>query len=84
MTTQPGKKLIAIQILLNVSRSKGNQSDNEIWSVNRIWLLLKPGPGPWTRTQKNLDPEKPGPRKTWTLKNLDPEKRGKQLDASKR
>ena len=84
MTTQPGKKLIAIQILLNVSRSKGNQSDNEIWSVNRIWLLLKPGPRPWIRTQKNLDPEKPGPRKTWTLKNLDPEKRGKQLDASKR
>ena len=37
------------------------------------WLLLKPGPGPWT-----LDPypEKPGPRKTWTLKNLDPEKPG--------
>ena len=27
------------------------------------WLLLKPGPGPWTRTLKNLDPEKPGPEK---------------------
>ena len=29
----------------------------------------------WTRT---LDPgpEKPGPRKTWTLENLDPEKPG--------
>ena len=26
-------------------------------------LLLKPGPGPWTRTLKNLDPEKPGPEK---------------------
>ena len=39
-------------------------------------LILKPGPRPWTRTQKNLDPEKPGPRKTWTLKNLDPEKLG--------
>ena len=54
-------------------------------------LLLKPGPGPWTRT---LDPD-PGPGtwtlnqdpslgpwtldpdpKTWTLKNLDPEKPG--------
>ena len=23
-------------------------------------LLLKPGPRPWTRTLKNLDPEKPG------------------------
>ena len=39
-------------------------------------LLLKSGPGPWTRIQKNLDPEKPGPRKTWTLNNLDPEKPG--------
>ena len=33
----------------------------------------------WTQTLKNLDPEKlnpekPGPRKTWTLKNLDPDK----------
>ena len=46
-----------------------------------FWLLLKPGPRPWTRTLKNLDPEKPGPRKTWTLKtwtlkNLDSEKPG--------
>ena len=39
-------------------------------------LLLKPGPRPWTRTVKNLDPEKPGLRKTWSLKNLDPEKPG--------
>ena len=37
-------------------------------------LLLKPGPRPWTQTMKNLDPEKPGPRKTWTLKNPDPKK----------
>ena len=40
-------------------------------------LLLKPGPGPWktwTRTLKNLDPEKPGLWRTCTLKNLDPEK----------
>ena len=28
-----------------------------------IGLLLKPGPRPWTRTL-DLDPEKPGPRKT--------------------
>ena len=34
-------------------------------------------PGPRkTWTQKNLDPEKPGLRKTWTLKNLDSEKPG--------
>ena len=39
-------------------------------------LLLKTGPGPWTWTLKNVDPEKPGPRKTYTLKNLDPEKPG--------
>ena len=37
------------------------------------WLLLKPGPGLWTRT---LGPG-PGPRSwTPTLKNLDPEKTG--------
>ena len=35
-------------------------------------------------TQKNLDPEKPGLRKTWTLKNLDYEKRWKQLNGKKR
>ena len=35
-------------------------------------LLLKPGP--WTRTLKNLYPEKPVPKKTWTQTNLDPEK----------
>ena len=39
-------------------------------------LLLKPGTGPWTRTLKNLDPENPGPWKTWTEKNLHPEKHG--------
>ena len=27
----------------------------------RTRLLLKPGRGPWTRTLKNLDSEKPGP-----------------------
>ena len=44
-------------------------------------LHLKPGPRPWTRTLKNLDPEKSGPWKslTWktmTQKKLDPEKSG--------
>ena len=38
-------------------------------------LLLKPRPRPWTRTL-DLDPEKPGPRKAWTLKILDHEKPG--------
>ena len=34
-------------------------------------------PGPWkTRTQENLDLEKPGLSKTWTLKNLDPKTHG--------
>ena len=28
-------------------------------------LLLQPGPGPWTQTLKNLDPQEPGPWKTW-------------------
>ena len=37
-----------------------------------------------TWTQKNLDPEKPGLRKIWALKILNYEKRGKQLDAEKR
>ena len=41
-----------------------------------FWLLLKPGPRPWTRTLRNLYPEKPGPSKTCTLKNLYPEKSG--------
>ena len=35
-------------------------------------LVLKPGPGTWTRTLKNLDPWKPGPRKTWTQKKPGP------------
>ena len=39
-------------------------------------LLLKHGARPWTRTLKNMDPEKPEPRKTWTQKNLGPEKSG--------
>ena len=39
-------------------------------------LLLKPGPGPWTRTQKNLDPKNSGPWISWTLKNLGSEKHG--------
>ena len=30
----------------------------------------------WTRTLKNLDPEKPRPWKTWTQENLDAEKPG--------
>ena len=46
-----------------------------------LQLHVKSGSGPWTRTLKNLelknmDPEKPGPSKLWTLKNMDPEKHG--------
>ena len=36
MTSQPGKQLITRHILPYISQSKGNQPDNEIWSVNRI------------------------------------------------
>ena len=43
-----------------------------------------PRSGPSTRTLKNLDPEKPGLTKTWTLKSLDYEKREKQLDAEQK
>ena len=45
-----------------------------------------PGSGPWTLDPdpkkldpENLDPEKPGSWKTWTLKNLDLEKPGPWL-----
>ena len=42
--------------------------------VFALRLLLKPGSRPWKIwTLKNLDPEKPGLRKTWTLKKLDSE-----------
>ena len=48
-------------------------------ATSKTWtqaLDLGLGPGPWTRTLKNLEPGKFGPRKTWTLKNLNPEKSG--------
>ena len=50
-------------LLLNIlqlpkEKLKVNNVLNE--SSNIKWLLLKPGPEPWTRTLKNLDPEKPG------------------------
>ena len=34
MTSQPGKQVIAMHILSNISRRK-RQSDNDIWSVNK-------------------------------------------------
>ena len=36
MTSQSGLQTIAIQILPYISQSKGNQPDNETWSINRI------------------------------------------------
>ena len=33
--SQPGLQTIAIQILHNISESKGNQTMNQIWSINR-------------------------------------------------
>ena len=52
-------------------------------ATSKTWtrtLDPDPDPGPWPWT---LDPENPGPWKTWTLKNLDPEKHGEQLDMEK-
>ena len=40
-------------------------------------------PKTWAQTL-DLDAEKPGPRKTWTLEILNYEKRAKQLDAEKK
>ena len=37
MTSQPGLETIAIHILPNISQSKVNQPDNEVWSINRIY-----------------------------------------------
>ena len=31
------------------------------WATSKTWTqTLELGPGPWTQTLKNLDPEKPG------------------------
>ena len=68
---------------MNLSKGKLKWSKydfNEIakqLAPSKTWTqTLDLDPGPWTRTLKNLDPEKPGLRKTLTLKNLDPEKSG--------
>ena len=37
-----------------------------------VRLLVKPGPGTWIRTLKNLNPKKHRSWKTWTQKKLDP------------
>ena len=48
-----------------------------VWVVSIVFLFIKKlTPKTWTRTLKILDPEKPGPRKTWTQKNLELEKPG--------
>ena len=46
------------------------------WSFCQISLKKMAASKTWTRTQKNLDLEKPGPRKTCTLKNQGSEKPG--------
>ena len=51
----------SIKVQMSEKRDSSN-SKNEWLPLSG--LILKPGPRPWTRTQKNLDPEKPGPRKT--------------------
>ena len=48
--------------LVNVNKPTGGcGSAHHINQGDPTGLLLKPGPGPWTRTLKNLDPEEPGP-----------------------
>ena len=42
----------------------------------KLYIFLLATSKTWTRTLKNLGPEKPGSWKTWTLKNLDSEKPG--------
>ena len=44
-------------------------------------LLPKAGPTHWNKT--NLDPEKHGPKKTWTLKNMNPGKYGVNMGGTK-
>ena len=64
------------------SKFKGEHLDAEVWFPCRCkGLLLKPGPGLWTQTLINLDPETPdlekywpkklGPWKTWILENME-------------
>ena len=50
----------------------------EIVQYNSYFWTLDLDPDP-----ENLEPEKTGPWKTWTLKNLDLEKRGKRLGMEK-
>ena len=67
--------------ILFIKRKLTYNYDDVKWAISKTWTqTLDPNPekpGPRkTWTQKNLDPGKPGPRKTWTLKNMDPEKHG--------
>ena len=54
----------------------GELATSKTWTQTLDPDPENPGPRPWIRTLKNLDPEKRGLRKTWTLKNLNPEKPG--------
>ena len=36
MASQPGYQTVVIHIFPNISKSKGNQSGTELWSVNRM------------------------------------------------
>ena len=56
---------------MNQDVATKSQWKNYCWKTR---LPLKLGPRPWTRTLKNLVPEKLGLGKSWTLKNLNPEK----------
>ena len=58
------KKCLAFennQYSVNLSFKNHSEVLPDNFNVARSRLLLKPGPGPWTCTQKNLDPEESGP-----------------------
>ena len=62
-------KLRKATFLLATSITWTRTLDPDLDPEPRPWTrTLDPGPykpGSWTRTLKNLDPEKPGPTKTW-------------------
>ena len=76
--------IFLIKLFLYISKSQ--KKNVNILATSKTWTqtsqTLDPDTDPEksgprkTWTLKNLEPEKPGPLKTWTQENLDPEKRG--------
>ena len=63
---------IFVSFLNKIQKDINCKSQKSIVSTKDKRLLLKHGARPWTLTLKNLDPEKPGSRKTWTQKKAGP------------